>query len=193
MHGTHCKHCSLIPPQVFNNNLALPRCGYMCARTLVHISRRLGKMSNNNNNKRYQLCICCMLCRVCFHRVLYWVFGLWPLLYYNCLHPALLLMFYSTSLLLSTYYTMSIPCLISLVIYLFAPVCLCSRHGFQCMIVIRFYRYTCAHLCTPSGICITTCWRVLTPLHHHVQVLELEACGFSQLLTWETPLKRGSQ
>ena len=101
-------------------------------------------------------------------------------------------MFYSTSLLLSTYYTMSIPCLISLVIYLFAPVCLCSRHDFQCMIVIRFYRYTCAHLCTPSGICITTCWGVLTPLDPHVQVQELGAYGFPQLLTLETQLKRGS-
>jgi len=51
MHGTHGKHCSLIPPLVFNNNLALLRCGYMCARTLVHISRHLGKMSDNNNRR----------------------------------------------------------------------------------------------------------------------------------------------
>ena len=39
MYGTHCKHCSLIPPLVSNNNLALLRFGYMCAGTLVHISR----------------------------------------------------------------------------------------------------------------------------------------------------------
>ena len=53
---------------------------------------------------------------------------------------------------------MSIPCLISLVIYLLASACLCSQHGFQCMIMIRFYRYTCAYLGTPSGIRITTRW-----------------------------------
>ena len=46
MHGTHFKHCLLIPPLVSNNNLALIRCGYMCAGMLVHISRHLGKMSN---------------------------------------------------------------------------------------------------------------------------------------------------
>ena len=40
-------------------------------------------------------------------------------------------MFYSTSLLLLSYYTMSISCLISLTIYLLAHACLCSRHGFQ--------------------------------------------------------------
>ena len=34
--------------------------------------------------------------------------------------------------------------------------CFCSRHGFQCMIMIRFYRYTCTYLSTPSGFCITT-------------------------------------
>ena len=31
----------------------------MCARTLVHTSRHLGRMSNNNN-KRCQLIVCCM-------------------------------------------------------------------------------------------------------------------------------------
>jgi len=56
MHGTtRCKHCSLIPPLVSNNNLALLRCGYMCARMIVHIARHLGKTSNNNN-RRCQLC-----------------------------------------------------------------------------------------------------------------------------------------
>jgi len=38
-------------------------------------------------------------CRVCFHRVLHRIFSLWPLLYSNCLHFALPLVFYSTSLL----------------------------------------------------------------------------------------------
>jgi len=51
---THFKHCSLIPPLVSNNSLALLRCGYMRAGTLVHIARYLGKTSNNN--RRCQLC-----------------------------------------------------------------------------------------------------------------------------------------
>ena len=167
MHGTYCKHCSLIPPLVSNNNLALLRCGYMCARTLVNISRHLGKMSNNNT-KRYQLWIRCMLCRVCFHRILHWISGLWPLLYYSCLHPALPLMFYSTSLLLLSYYTWVFPCLISLAIYLLTFVCLCSWHDFQCLFMIQIYRYTCAWPCTPFGFSITTRWGVLTPLDPHV-------------------------
>jgi len=137
MYGTHCKYFSLIPQLVSNNNLALLRCGYMCVGTLVHISRHLGKTSNNNN-KRCQLCIRCTLCRVCFHQVLHWISGLWPLLYYSFLHPTLPLVFYSTSLLPLSYYTMSILCLISLVISLLAPVCLCSQHDFQCMLSFGF-------------------------------------------------------
>ena len=77
----------------------------MCAGMLVQISRHLSKTSNNNNNKRCKLCIPCMLCRVRFHRVLHQISDLWPLLYYNCLYPALPLMLYSTSLLLLSYYT----------------------------------------------------------------------------------------
>ena len=94
----------------------------------------------------------------------------------NCSYPALSFVFYSTSLLFLSYHTMSTSCLISLVIYLLAPASLCLRHGFQCMIMIRFYRYTCAHPCTLFGIRTTTCWGVLTPLDPHVQVLELGAC-----------------
>ena len=48
MHETHCKHCSLIPLLVFNNSLGLLRCGCMCAGTLLHIPRHMGRMSNNN-------------------------------------------------------------------------------------------------------------------------------------------------
>jgi len=84
---THCKYCSLIPPLVSKNNLALLICGYMCDGMLVHISRHLGKTSNNN--KRCQLCIRCMLYRVCFDQVLHQILGLWSLLYYTCLHPTL--------------------------------------------------------------------------------------------------------
>ena len=98
-------------------------------------------------------------------------------------HPVLSLVFYSTNLLLLSYHTMSSSCLISLTIYLPASVCPSSRHGFQCMFMIRIYRYTCAYLRTSLGISITTCWRVLTPLDPHVQVLELGAYGFFQLLT----------
>ena len=153
MYGTHCKHCLLIPPLVFNDNLALLRCGYMCAGTLVHISRHQGKTSNNN--KRCQLWI-----RVCFAMFacigFYFIFSVSWLLYYTCSHPALPLVFYSTSLLLLAYHTMNILYLISIVVYLLAPTCLCSWHGFQCMFMIQIYRYTCAYLYSPSDFCIIT-------------------------------------
>ena len=57
MHGTHCKHSSLIPPLVSNNNLALLGYGSMCAGTLVHIARYQGKTSNNkvSNNRLFKL------------------------------------------------------------------------------------------------------------------------------------------
>jgi len=58
MYRTHCKHYSLIPPLVSNNNLALLRCEYMCVGTLVYIPRHLSKISNNN--KRCQLIIHCL-------------------------------------------------------------------------------------------------------------------------------------
>ena len=104
------------------------------------------------------------------------------ILYYNCLHPALPLVFYSTSLLLFSYYTMHVLCLWSFTNSLLAPVCLCSWYGFQYMFMIRIYRYASAYLCTPLDIRITTRWEVLTPLDPHVQVLDLGACGFSWLL-----------
>jgi len=142
MYETHCKHCSLISPLVSNNNLVLLRCGYMCAGTLVHLSRHLGRTSNNNN-KRCQLCIRCIFCRVCFHQVLLRISG-FMILYYSCLHPALSVVFYSISFLLLSYYTICIPYLISLAISLLAPISTCSRHSFQYMFIIRIYRYTCA-------------------------------------------------
>ena len=80
---------------------------------------------------------------------------LW-LLYYTCSYPIFPLVFYSTCLLLLSYHTMSLPCLISFAVYLLAPACLCSRHGFQCMFMIRIYRHTCAYLCSLLGIHITT-------------------------------------
>jgi len=99
---------------------------------------------------------------------LHQISDLWSLFYFSCLHPVLPLVFYSTSLLLLSYHTMSIPYLISLALYLLAPVRLCPRHDFQYMFMIRIYRYTCAYLCSPLGICITTHRGVLTPLDPHV-------------------------
>jgi len=68
------------------------------------------------------------------------------------------LLYFSSRYFPLSYHTMSILCLISLVMYLLASACLCSRHGFQCMLMIRFYRYTCAYPCTPSGFRLTTRW-----------------------------------
>ena len=141
-------------PLVSNNNLTLLRCRYMCVGTLVHISRHQGKTSNNNN-KRRQLWIRCLLYRVCFYWVFTSDFRFYDYYHINCSHPALSLVFYSISLLLLSYHSMSTSCLISLVLYLpdYMPM---LRHCFQCMIMIRFYRYTCAYLCTLSGFRITT-------------------------------------
>ena len=86
--------------------------------------------------------------------------------------PALILSYHEYSLLDITCY-----------IYPPASVCFCSRHSFQCMFMIQIYRYTCAHLCTPLGIRITTRQGVLTPLDLQVQVSDRGAYGFSQLLT----------
>jgi len=124
-------------------------------------------------------------CRIRFHRVLHRISGLWSLLYYSCLHPTLPLVFYSTSPLLLSYYTICILYLISLAISLLAPVYQCSWHSFQCMFMIQIYRYTFAYLCIPFGISITTHWGVLTPLDPYVQVAELRACGLSRLLIRE--------
>ena len=66
----------------------------------------------------------------------------------------------------------------SLVIYLL--ICSCSRLGFQCMIMIRFYGYTCAYPGSPLGFASLLAWGVLTPLDSHVQVLELGASQYSE-------------
>ena len=78
------------------------------------------------------------------------------LLYYSRLHPGLLSVIYSTGVLFLSYFVMHVPCSISLAISRVDPVCLCSRHGSQCMFMIQIYRYTCAYLCSPVGIRITT-------------------------------------
>ena len=66
-----------------------------------------------------------------------------------------------------------------LYIYLLLQAC---SYDMVFMFMIRIYRYTCAYPYSPSGFRITTRRGVLTPLDPHVQVLELGACGFSQLL-----------
>jgi len=115
--GMHEAHYSSIPLLVFNNNLTLLRCGYMCAGTLVHISRHLGRTSNNN--KRCQLYI---LFLVCFHRVLHQIssittYILLPLVLHQS--PALIMLCYACSLLDITSYLST------------TPVCMCSRHDFN--------------------------------------------------------------
>jgi len=162
----------------------------MCVGTLVHISRHMGKTSINNT-KRCQLWIRYMLCHVCLYRVYFGFSVLW-LLYYICSYSVFPLVFYSTWLLLLSYHTMSNPCLIPFAVYLLAPSCLCLRHDFQCMFMTWIYRYTCAYLSTPSDFHITTRLGVLTPLDPHVQVLELGACAFSQLLIRVAQLRRES-
>jgi len=138
-----------------------------------HIPRYMGK--TNNNNKRCQLWIHCMLCRVCFHRILHQISSLWPLLYYSCLHLAFPLVFYPTSLLPLSYYTISIPYLTSLAIYTYSCMLVLttwfSMHVYESDLSIHVCLST--YPCTPLGICITTCWGVLTSLDPHVQVSEL--------------------
>ena len=77
-------------------------------------------------------------------------------------YSVLLPMFHSISLLLLSYHSMSSSCLISLVIYLLAYTCLCPRHDFQCMIMIRFYRYTCVILARHLAFVSPLAWGVLS-------------------------------
>ena len=69
--------------------------------------------------------------------------------------PACILLYHSCSIPPVSCSYLIIPWVLP-VWYLFAPACFCSRHGFQWMIMIRLYRYTCTYLSTPSGFCITT-------------------------------------
>ena len=50
MHGTYCKHNSLVSSSVSNNNLNLLMYECMCAGTRGHKPKYMGRMSNNNNN-----------------------------------------------------------------------------------------------------------------------------------------------
>jgi len=70
--------------------------------------------------------------------------------------PALILSYHEYSLL-------DITCFVSTCSCVLVP-----RHGFQCMFMIRIYRYTCSYLCSPLDIRITTRRGVLIPLDPHV-------------------------
>ena len=85
--------------------------------------------------------------------------------------PTLILSYHEYSLLDITYYISTYFCM---------PV-LTTR--FSMHVYNSDYRYTCAYLRTPLGISITIRRGVLTLLDPHVQVSELGAYGFSQLLT----------
>ena len=76
-------HSTIAESQASNSSIEKEAFTYM-ASTHEEMARRFEQQAHNNNNKRCQLCICCMLCRVRFHRVLHWISGLWLLLYYSC-------------------------------------------------------------------------------------------------------------
>jgi len=107
---------------------------------------------------------------------------LW-LLYYNCSYPVFPLVFHSTCLLLLSYHTMSLPCLISFAVYLLAPASYAHDTVFNACLWFRFIDTRvliyARHLA--FALPLTRVF-YLTPLDPHVQVLELGAYGFSQLL-----------
>ena len=145
-----------------------------------HIPRYMGRM-NNNNNKRCQLWIRSMLCHVCLYQILLRISGFIIIILYllmsyfsTCilshLPPALILSYHEYSLL-------DINCCISTCSCILVLTTRFTMHVYDSDLLI----YVCL-LSTPFGIRITTRRGVLTPLDPHVQVLELGACGFSQLL-----------
>ena len=69
MYGTHCKHNSLVSSSVSNNNLGLLIYGCMCVGTLGHISRYMGRMSNNNNKVLINNSSCGFVIRVVYTRI----------------------------------------------------------------------------------------------------------------------------
>ena len=180
MYGTHCKHCSLIPLLVFNNNLTLLRCGYMCPGTLVHISRHRGKTSIIIIKDASFESVVCLAIFACIG--FYFGFPVLWLLYYTYLYPAFPFVFYSTSLLLWSYYTMHVPYLISFTISLPAPVCLCPRHDFNACLWFRFIDTRVLVPARHLAFITSLIGKFLTLLDLHIQILELEACEFSQLL-----------
>ena len=55
------------------------------------------------------------------------------------------LLYSSPRYLLLSPYIIHVPSLISITASLLVPACLCSRHGFQCILMTWIYRYTCAY------------------------------------------------
>jgi len=97
------------------------------------------------------------------------------LLYYIHLYSSLPLVFYSTSLFFLSFYTMHVSCVISFTISLPAPVCLCSRHDFQCMLF--WFEFIDIHVLIPAwhlAFAIPFIWMFLSSLDPHVQISELE-------------------
>jgi len=111
------------------------------------------------------------------------------LLYYIYLHSSLPLVFYSTSLLLLSHYTMHVPFLISFIISLPAPICMCSWHDFQ--YILFWFGFIDTRVFIPachSAFTISLIGEFLTSLNSHVQILEFRACGFSRLLIRDAQL-----
>ena len=69
-----------------------------------------------------------MPCHVCLYQILFQISGFMIIILY-LLISCLLLVVYPACLLLLSYHIMNISCLISFVVYLLAPACLCLRHG----------------------------------------------------------------
>jgi len=95
----------------------------------------------------------------------YYIIPAYILLYHSCFIPPISRCYHLISYMFPASYQL-------LYIYLFLHA---GAHDtvFLCMFMIRICQHTCAYLCTPLGIRITTCWGVLTPLDSHVQVSEL--------------------
>ena len=143
-------------PLVSNNNLALLRCGYMCAGTQVHISRHLGKTSNNNN-KRCRLRICSMLCHVCMYRVLFRISDFMIIILYlliSCLSTCVL--FHQSPTLILSYYEyflLDINCCISTCSCMLMPMTRFSMHVYD------------------SNLSIHVCLSILATWHSHQHLL----------------------
>ena len=86
--------------------------------------------------------------RFYFGFLILWLLLLLLLLYYSYLHlfttcvlfhqsPAIIILYHVCSLLDIIYYS--------------TPVCMCSRHSFQYMVMTWIYRFTCAYPCMPLG------------------------------------------
>ena len=163
----------------------------MCVGTLVHISRHLDRTSNNNN-KRCQLIIHCMFCRVFFHRVLLWTSGFMIIIiiivFYmltSCLitcilfhqSPALVILYHTCSLLDITCYLSACSCIHVLKTWFLV-------HAFWLGFIDTRVHIYARHLSFITPLVE----EFLTPLDPHVQIPELGACGFSQLLIRDAQL-----